>query len=98
MLRDDAIYNLSFRFRDINFDNVNDIYLAISIIVIIITTLFEVFIVIIFIFKFVIVIVFNVDDIVIVIIIVFKKPIFKFIVFDFDIKKRLTMSALFDKF
>ena len=36
VLRGDAIYNLSFRFRNINLNNINDIYLAISIIAVII--------------------------------------------------------------
>ena len=97
MLRNDAIYNLSFRFRDINFDNVNDIYLAINIIVIIATTFFEIFIAVIFILKFIIVIVFDVNNIVIIIIIVFEKSILKFIAFDFNMKRRLAMNALFDK-
>ena len=98
MLRGDAIYNLLFRFRNINLDNVNDIYLAINIIVIITTTLFGVFIAVIFIFKLVIVIVFDVNDIVIIIIIVFEGFIFKFIAFGFDIKRRFIINASFDKF
>ena len=97
MLRDDAIYDSLFRFRDINLDNVNNIYLAINIIIIIATTLFKILIVVIFIFKFIIVIIFDVDDIVIIIIIVFERFIFKFIAFDFDIKRRLIINALFDK-
>ena len=96
MLRDNAIHNSSFRFRDINLDNVNDINLAINIAVIA-TTLLEIFIIVVFVLKLVIVIVFNVD-IVIIIIVVFEKPIFKLIAFGFNIKKRLTMSASFDKF
>ena len=95
MLKNDAIYDLSFRFRNINLNNVNDIYFAIDIIVIIATTLFEAFIVVIFIFKFDIVIVVDIN--IIVIIIIFEKPVIKFIVFDFDIKRRLIMSASFDK-
>ena len=98
MLRGDAIYNLSFRFRNINLDNINDIYLAINIIVIISTTLFETLIAVAFIFELIIIIVFNVDNIVIVIIVAFEKLIFKFIAFDFDMKRRLAMNALFDKF
>ena len=99
MLKDNAIYNSLFRFQNINLDNVNDIYFAINIIIIIIaTTLFKTFIIVVFVFKFIIVIVFNVDNIVIVIIVSFKRFIFKFIVFDFDIKRRFIMSALFDKF
>ena len=100
MLKSDAIYNLSFRFQDIDLDNINDIYFAINIIVIIATTLFETLITP-FIFKLIIVIVINVDIavviVIVIIIIVFKRFIFKFIVFDFNIKKRLAMSALFDK-
>ena len=97
MLKGDAIYDSLFRFRDINFDNVNDIYFAISIIVIIATTLFKTLIAVIFIFKLVIIIIFNVDDIVIIIIIVFKKSVLKFIAFGFDIKKRFAMNASLDK-
>ena len=98
MLRNDAIYNLSFRFQDIDFNNVNDIYFVINIIVIIAITLFKTFIFVAFIFKFVVVIVINVNIIIIIIIIiVFEKSVFKFIAFDFDIKKRLIMNALFDK-
>ena len=95
-MRNDAIYYLLFRFRNIDFSNVNDIYFAISIIIIIATTLFKTFIAAIFVFKFVIVIFFDVN-IVIIIIIVFKKFIFKLVAFDFDIKKRFIISALFDK-
>ena len=95
MLRDDAIYNSSFRFRNINFNNVNDIYFAINIIVIIATTLFEALIVF-FVFKFIIVIVINVN-IIIVIIVVFERFIFKLIAFNFDIKRRFIMSVSFDK-
>ena len=97
MLRGDVIYDLSFRFRDINLDNVNDIYLAISIIIIIATTLFEALIIAAFVFKFDIVIIFDVDDIAAIIIVVFKRSIFKFIVFDFDMKDYFIMSASFDK-
>ena len=96
MLKNDAIYNLSFRFRDIDFNNINDIYFAINI-VIITTTLFKTLIVITLIFKLIIVIVFNIVDIVIVIIIVFERFIFKFIVFDFDIKDYFAMNTSFDK-
>ena len=60
-------------------------------------TLFEALIAAAFVFKLVIVIVFNVDDIVIVIIVAFEEFVFKFIAFDFDIKRRLVMSASFDK-
>ena len=97
MLKNDVIHNSSFRFRDINLDNINNIYLAINIIVIIATTLFKTFVVIVFVFKLVIIIVFDINNIVIVIIIVFKKPIFKLIVFDFDMKKRLIINASLDK-
>ena len=96
MLRNDVIYNLLFRFRDIDLNNINDIYFAINIIVIIATTLFKALIVVIFVFKFIIVIVIDVD-IFIVFIVAFEKLIFKFIVFDFDIKRRFIMSALFNK-
>ena len=100
MLKNDAIYNLLFRFRDINFNNVNDIYFAINI-VIIATTLFETFIAL-FVFKFIIIIVFNVNIVVIIAIVifvvVFKKFIFKLIAFDLDIKNCFTINALFDKF
>ena len=95
MLKGDVIYNLSFRFRDINLDSVNDINFAINI-VIITTTLFEAFITVAFVFKLVIVIVFDVD-IVVIIIIAFEKPVFKLIAFDFNIKKRFIMNASFDK-
>ena len=97
MLRDDAIYDSSFRFRNINFDNVNDIYLAINIIVIITMTFFEIFIAAVFIFKLVIIIVFNVNNIIVIIIVIFKKSILKLIAFDFDIKKRFIMNILLDK-
>ena len=96
MLKNDAIYNLSFRFRDINLDNVNDIYFAINIIIIIATTFLKTLIVVIFVFKFVIVIIFDVDDIVV--IIIFERFVFKLIAFGFDIKRRFIMSASFDKF
>ena len=69
MLKDDAIYDLSFRFRNINFNNINDIYFAINIKIIIATTLFEAFIVV-FIFELIIVIVIDVNVIVIVIVII----------------------------
>ena len=96
MLKNDAIYNSLFRFRDINLNNINDIYFAINIIVIIATTLFKTLIVIVFILKLIIVIIFDVN-IIIIIIVVFEGPIFKLIAFDFNIKKRLTMNASFDK-
>ena len=96
ILRNDAIYNLLFRFRNIDLNNVNDIYFAINIIIIA-TTLFEALFIIIFVFKFVIVIIFNVDDIVIIIIIVFERFIFKLITFDFDIKDYFAISASLDK-
>ena len=98
MLKDDAIYDLSFRFRNINLDNVNDIYFAINIIVVIAITLFEDLIIIVFVFKLIIIIVFNINNIIIVIIIVFKEFVLKFIAFDFDIKRRFIMNALFNKF
>ena len=101
MLRSDAIYNLLFRFQNINLNNINDIYFAINIIVIIATTLFETLIVVVFIFELVIVIVINVDIAVIVIIVIiiiaFKRFIVKFIVFDFDIKRRFTINTSLKK-
>ena len=97
MLRNDVIYNLLFRFRNIDFNNINMIYFAIKIIVVIATTLFEILIVVIFVFKLIIVIVINVD-IVFVVIVVFERSILKLIAFDFDMKRRFIMSALFDKF
>ena len=96
MLRSDAIYNSLFRFRNIDFNNVNDIYFAINIIVVIAITLFEILIVIIFILKLVIVIVINVD-IVIIIIVIFEKSVLKLIAFGFNMKKRFIMNASFDK-
>ena len=95
MLKNDAIYNSSFRFQDIDFNDINDTYFAINIIIVISTTLLETLIVVIFILKFDIVIVVNVD--IVVIIIIFEKPVIKLIAFDFDIKKRFIMSASFDK-
>ena len=97
MLKNDAIHNLLFRFRNIDLNNINDIYFAINIIVIISITLLKALIAVIFIFKPIIIIVINVD-IAIVIIVAFKRLIFKFIVFDFNINRRLAMSASFNKF
>ena len=100
MLKNDIIYNLSFRLRSINLNNVNDIYFAINI-AIIATTLFKIFVIIVFILELVIVIVINVNIVVIIVIvsfiIVFERFIFKFIAFDFDIKNCFIMSASFDK-
>ena len=100
MLKNDAIYNLSLRFRNINLNNINDIYFAINIVVIA-TTFFEVFIVIALVFEFVIVIVININIVVVIVIvsliIVFEKFIPKFIAFGFDIKNCFMMSASFDK-
>ena len=100
MLRSGAIYDLLFRFRNIDLDNINDIYFAINIIIIIATTLLKAFIAP-FIFELIIVIVINVDIVVIVIIIIIivisERFIVKFIVFDFDIKRRFAMSASFNK-
>ena len=96
MLRNNIIYNSSFRLRDINFNNINDIYFTINIIVVIAMTFFEIFIVVVFNLEFIIIIVIDVD-IVIIVIVIFEKPIFKFIALDFDIKRRLIMNALFDK-
>ena len=98
MLKNDAIYNSSFRFQDIDFNNINDIYFAINIIIIIMTTLFKVFIVVIFVFKLIIIIIIIIDvDIAVTLIIVFEKPILKLIAFDFNIKKRFIMNAPLDK-
>ena len=100
MLKDDAIHNLSFRFRNINFNNINDIYFAINIIVVIATTLFEVYIAL-FVFEFIIIIIINVDVIVVIVIvffiIVFERPVFKLIAFGFNIKSCFIINALFDK-
>ena len=97
MLKNDVFYNLSFRLRDIDLNNINDIYFAINIIIIIATTLLEALIADIFILKLIIVIIFNVD-IVIVIIVIFEKSVFKLITFDFNIKKRLIMNISFNQF
>ena len=96
MLKNDAIYNSSFRFQNIDFNNINDIYFAINIAVIA-TTLFETLIVITLISKLIIVIIFDIIDIVIIIIIVFKKVVFKLIAFNLDMKDCLIINALFDK-
>ena len=97
MLKDDAIYNSSFRFQNIDLNNVNDINLAINIIIIA-TTLLETFIIIILIFKLIIVIIFNVDIVIIIVIVfLFERFIFKLIAFDFDIKNCLAMNASLDK-
>ena len=96
MLKNDAIYNLLFRFRNIDFNNVNDIYFAINIIVIIATTFLKTFIAAVFILKFVIVIIININ-IIIIFIIIFEKPVLKLIVFGFNIKKRFATNTLFDK-
>ena len=95
MLKSDVIYNSSFEFRDINLNNVNDIYFAIDIIVIIITMLLKAFIVVVFIFEFNIVIVVNVN--IVIIIVAFKRPVIQFTIFDFDMKKRLIMNTSLDK-
>ena len=95
VLKNDAIHNSLFRFQNINLNNVNDIYFAINIIVIVTRTLFETFIIIIFILKLIIVIIIIVIEIFVVIIL--EKFVLKFIVFDFNIKRRLIMSASFDK-
>ena len=99
VLKNDIIYNLSFRFRDINFNNINDINLAINIIVVIATTFFETFIIAIFVFEFVIIIVFDIINIIIIIIIIiaFKGFVFKLIAFDLDIKSCFVINASFDK-
>ena len=93
MLRSDATYNLLFRFQNLNLNNINDIYFVINIIFIIAMTLFEALIVVIFIFKLVIVIVVIVIEIFVIVVLIFKEPVFKFIVFDFNIKRRLAMSV-----
>ena len=99
MLRDDAIYNLSFRFRNINLSNINDIYFAINIIIIA-TTLLKALIVF-FVFEFIIVIILNVDIIVVIVIIifviVFERPVLKLIAFDLNIKNYLIINASLDK-
>ena len=105
MLRNDAIYNSLFRFRNIDLNNVNDIYFTINIIVIIATTLLKTLVVVIFIFKFVIVIVFDVDIAVVIVIvivivffvIVFERFIFKLIAFDLDMKDYFIINAPLDK-
>ena len=105
MLRDDAIYNSSFRFRNINFNNVNDINLAINIIIVIATTFFKTFIAVIFVLELVIVIVININIVVIIVIvivivffvIVFERSISKLIAFGFDMKNYLAMNASLDK-
>ena len=101
MLKSDAIYNSSFRFRNIDFNNVNDIYFAINIIVVIATTLFETFIIVIFVFELVIIIIIDVNVIVIVVIvffvIVFERFVFKLVAFGFDIKNCFAMSISLDK-
>ena len=89
MLKNDVIYNLSFRFRDINFNNINDINFAINIIIVIATTFFEILIIIAFIFKLVIIII---------IIIIFEKFVFKLIAFDLNIKDCFIINVSFNKF
>ena len=99
MLRNDAIYNLLFRFRDVDLNNINDINLAINIVVIA-TTLLEIFIIITLIFKLVIIIVFNVDIVIVIVIVIiflFEGSIFKLIAFNFNIKDCFIMGALLDK-
>ena len=101
MLKNNVIYNSSFRFRDINLNNINNIYFIINIIIIITTTFFETLIIV-FIFKFIIVIVIDVDVIIIVIVIVFFVIVFedfilKLIAFDFDIKSCFIINTSFDK-
>ena len=100
MLKSDAIYDLLFRIRNIDFNNVNDIYFAINIIIIIATTFFETLIVL-FILEFIIINIINVDIVVVIVIvffvIVFERFIIKLIAFNFDIKKRFIINASFDK-
>ena len=98
MLKNDVIYNSSFRLWNINLNNINDINLAINI-VIIATTLFEIFIIIVLIFKLIIVIIFNVDIVVIIIIVFFfEEFVFKLIAFDLNIKDCFAINASLDKF
>ena len=97
MLRNDAIYNLLISFQNIDLSSVNDIYFAINIIIIIATMFLEVFIVVIFVFKFVIIIVIIVIEVLVIVVLIFEKSVFKLIVFDFNIKRRLAMSASLDK-
>ena len=80
-----------------DFNNVNDIYFAINIIVIIATTIFETLIAVVFVFKFIIVIVIVVIEVFVIVILISEKPGFKFIAFGFDMKRRFTISALFEK-
>ena len=96
MLKNDAIYNSLFRFRNINLNNINDIYFVIDIIIVIATTFLKAFIIIIFIFNLDIVIIINVD--IVIIIVIFKKFVIKFIAFGSNIKRRLIMNISFDKF
>ena len=99
-MRNDIIYNLLFRFRDIDLNNINDIYFAINIIIIITTTLFETLIAS-FILKLIIIIIINVDIVIIIVIVIiiiaFEKPVIKLIIFDFDIKRRFAINASFNK-
>ena len=97
MLKNDVIYYLLFRFRNINLSNISDIDFVINIIIVIATTLLKALIIITLVFKLVIVIVFDVVDIIIIIFVVFEKSVFKFIAFDFDIKGCFTMNASLDK-
>ena len=99
MLKNDIIYYLLFKLRNIDLNNINDTYFAINIIVIIATTLFETLIAVIFVFKLVIIIIVIVIEIFIIVIfiVIFKEFIFKFIAFDFNIKRRLIISASFNK-
>ena len=97
MLKNDVIYDSSFRFRDISLSNVNDIYFAINIAIITIT-LFETFIAIALVFKLVIIIVINVNIVIVVAIVpLFEKSVFKLIAFDLNMKDCFIMSASFDK-
>ena len=97
MLKDDAIYNLLFRFQNIDLSNVNDINFTINI-VIIATTLFEILIIIALILELIIIIIFNVNIVVIIaIIFFFKGSVFKLIAFDLDIKDCFIMNASLDK-
>ena len=99
MLKNDIIHNSSFRLRDINLNNINDIYFAINI-VIIATTLLKTLIAP-FILKLAIVIIFDVDIVAVIVIItfviIFERPVLKLIAFDFDIKDYFAMSASLDK-
>ena len=100
MLKNDAIHNSLFRFQNIDLNNINDIYFAINIIIIIATTFFKNFIAVAFILKLVIIIVIIVIkvSVIIALIVISEKSVLKFVTFDFDIKRRFAINAPLDKF